>query len=336
MPAHPTWQQVADLAAKADGAQPGMKGICLRGQPGWGQVLAPLTTVVNTFGGTWFDKDWNGPGRRARVQEGHQLLRRIWCASTARSVRRSPASPSASPISSRARSRCGTTPRRPPARSRPRARPSPARSATSRHRSSRRRRRAGSTRGRGPSRRPAITVEGLEVRLVGIEQGLRETRRQQARLGQRPGRQARLDLHQPRLPQDRERVRQADAHRDPDRRTRRSPGVQPRPTGRHPVRRHPRVHRLRHQGLPVDQFGDRRQGVGRQRALGRARTSRPPSARPTRSERSDADDERTARCGASVGRTTTVRRDPPRRPSARSQRGSAGCGARRCCPAWSS
>ena len=49
---------MADLAAKVDGAQPDMKGICLRGQPGWGQVFAPLTTVVNTFGGTWFDKDW--------------------------------------------------------------------------------------------------------------------------------------------------------------------------------------------------------------------------------------------------------------------------------------
>ena len=58
MPAHPTWRQVADLAAKADGAEPGMKGICLRGLPGWGEVMAPLTTVVNTFGGTWFDKDW--------------------------------------------------------------------------------------------------------------------------------------------------------------------------------------------------------------------------------------------------------------------------------------
>jgi sorbitol/mannitol transport system substrate-binding protein len=56
---NPTWDEVAALAAKADGAAPGMKGICLRGQPGWGQVFAPLTTVVNTFGGTWFDKDWN-------------------------------------------------------------------------------------------------------------------------------------------------------------------------------------------------------------------------------------------------------------------------------------
>ncbi|WP_333771426.1 ABC transporter substrate-binding protein [Streptomyces sp. IBSBF 2435] len=58
MPANPTWQQVADLAAKTDGAQSGMKGICLRGQPGWGELIAPLTTMVNTMGGTWFDKDW--------------------------------------------------------------------------------------------------------------------------------------------------------------------------------------------------------------------------------------------------------------------------------------
>lgn len=58
MPAHPTWQQVADLAAETDGARSGMRGICLRGLPGWGELMAPLTTVVNTFGGTWFDKDW--------------------------------------------------------------------------------------------------------------------------------------------------------------------------------------------------------------------------------------------------------------------------------------
>lgn len=58
MPEKPTWQQVADIAAKVDGAEPGMKGICLRGQPGWGQLFAPLTTVVNTFGGTWFEQDW--------------------------------------------------------------------------------------------------------------------------------------------------------------------------------------------------------------------------------------------------------------------------------------
>ncbi|MDG9728005.1 MULTISPECIES: ABC transporter substrate-binding protein [unclassified Streptomyces] len=58
MPEHPTWTQVAELAAELDGAEPDMKGICLRGLPGWGELMAPLTTVVNTFGGTWFDTDW--------------------------------------------------------------------------------------------------------------------------------------------------------------------------------------------------------------------------------------------------------------------------------------
>ncbi|WP_238413046.1 extracellular solute-binding protein [Saccharothrix deserti] len=58
MPERPTWQQVADIAAAVDGARPGMKGICLRGLPGWGELGAPLTSIVNTFGGTWFDKDW--------------------------------------------------------------------------------------------------------------------------------------------------------------------------------------------------------------------------------------------------------------------------------------
>jgi len=58
LPEHPTWDQVATAAAKLDGAEPGMKGICLRGLPGWGEVFAPLTTVVNTYGGTWFTQDW--------------------------------------------------------------------------------------------------------------------------------------------------------------------------------------------------------------------------------------------------------------------------------------
>ncbi|WP_328408202.1 sugar ABC transporter substrate-binding protein [Streptomyces violaceus] len=58
VPAHPTWQQIAGIAAEVDGAEPGMRGICLRGLAGWGELGAPLTSVVNTFGGTWFTKDW--------------------------------------------------------------------------------------------------------------------------------------------------------------------------------------------------------------------------------------------------------------------------------------
>jgi sorbitol/mannitol transport system substrate-binding protein len=73
MPAQPTWQEVADIAARVDGAQPGMAGICLRGQPGWGQVFAPLTTVVNTFGGTWFTKDWQAEVDDAKFREATQF-----------------------------------------------------------------------------------------------------------------------------------------------------------------------------------------------------------------------------------------------------------------------
>ncbi|MBV6760395.1 sugar ABC transporter substrate-binding protein [Rhodococcus opacus] len=58
MPENPTWDQVADLAAKIDGTD-GAKGICLRGLAGWGQNLAVLNTIVNTFGGQWYDMDWN-------------------------------------------------------------------------------------------------------------------------------------------------------------------------------------------------------------------------------------------------------------------------------------
>ncbi|WP_245753725.1 ABC transporter substrate-binding protein [Geodermatophilus ruber] len=79
MPARPTWPEVADIAARVDGAEPGMAGICLRGQPGWGQLIAPLTTVVNTFGGTWFTKDWqaevNGEGFTEATQFYVDLVR---------------------------------------------------------------------------------------------------------------------------------------------------------------------------------------------------------------------------------------------------------------------
>ncbi|MGW7001596.1 ABC transporter substrate-binding protein [Streptomyces sp. NPDC054933] len=59
MPAHPTWTQVATLADKLNDPAHHMAGICLRGVPGWGENLAPLNTVINTFGGRWYDPQWN-------------------------------------------------------------------------------------------------------------------------------------------------------------------------------------------------------------------------------------------------------------------------------------
>jgi sorbitol/mannitol transport system substrate-binding protein len=59
MPANPTWQQIAALAAKANNTSKNVAGICLRGLTGWGDNLASLDTVINTMGGAWFDKNWN-------------------------------------------------------------------------------------------------------------------------------------------------------------------------------------------------------------------------------------------------------------------------------------
>jgi sorbitol/mannitol transport system substrate-binding protein len=54
---NPTWQEVAAAAKKVNTAD--TAGICLRGKPGWGDLFAPLTTVVQTFGGTWYDQNWD-------------------------------------------------------------------------------------------------------------------------------------------------------------------------------------------------------------------------------------------------------------------------------------
>ena len=33
-------------------------GICLRGKPGWGENMAFFDTLVNAYGGQWFDMKW--------------------------------------------------------------------------------------------------------------------------------------------------------------------------------------------------------------------------------------------------------------------------------------
>jgi sorbitol/mannitol transport system substrate-binding protein len=67
MPAHPTWAQVADIARKID--KPDMAGICLRGKPGWGDLGASFTTVLNTMGGTWWSAKPDGAVDKAMVDQ---------------------------------------------------------------------------------------------------------------------------------------------------------------------------------------------------------------------------------------------------------------------------
>ncbi len=67
MPLHPTWNQVATIAKKVN--TPNMAGICLRGKPGWGDLGASFTTVLNTFGGTWWSAKPDGTPDKAQIDQ---------------------------------------------------------------------------------------------------------------------------------------------------------------------------------------------------------------------------------------------------------------------------
>ena len=58
MPMHPTWDQVAQFAKELNNPAQGTTGILLRGQSGWGMNMAALDTIINTYGGRWFDNNW--------------------------------------------------------------------------------------------------------------------------------------------------------------------------------------------------------------------------------------------------------------------------------------
>ena len=55
----PTWEEVREWAGELHGSEEGLAGICLRGKPGWGENMAFVSTLVNTYGGRWFDEEWN-------------------------------------------------------------------------------------------------------------------------------------------------------------------------------------------------------------------------------------------------------------------------------------
>ncbi|CAM2180169.1 Mannitol-binding protein [Paraburkholderia sacchari] len=59
MPEQPTYDQIKTFADKLNDPSKGIYGICLRGKAGWGENMAYVTTVVNTFGGRWFDEKWH-------------------------------------------------------------------------------------------------------------------------------------------------------------------------------------------------------------------------------------------------------------------------------------
>ena len=59
MPDAPTWADIKAAAAAMTDKSKEQYGICLRGKAGWGENMAFLTAMSNSYGAKWFDENWN-------------------------------------------------------------------------------------------------------------------------------------------------------------------------------------------------------------------------------------------------------------------------------------
>ncbi|MEO0362817.1 MAG: sugar ABC transporter substrate-binding protein, partial [Pseudomonadota bacterium] len=78
MPEAPTWDFIAEAAAAMTDKGAEQYGVCLRGKAGWGENMAFITTVANSFGARWFDEDWkpqlDSPEWKAAITFYNDLL----------------------------------------------------------------------------------------------------------------------------------------------------------------------------------------------------------------------------------------------------------------------
>ena len=58
MPDAPTWDDIRAAAEAMTDKDAEVYGICLRGKAGWGENMAFLTAMANSYGARWFDEEW--------------------------------------------------------------------------------------------------------------------------------------------------------------------------------------------------------------------------------------------------------------------------------------
>jgi len=58
MPEAPTWDFIGKAARKITDKKDEVYGICLRGKAGWGENMAFIDAMANSFGARWFDMKW--------------------------------------------------------------------------------------------------------------------------------------------------------------------------------------------------------------------------------------------------------------------------------------
>jgi sorbitol/mannitol transport system substrate-binding protein len=77
MPQEPTWQQVYEFAKAIHDPSKGIVGFTMRGTPGWGMSGAPFVTIVNAFGGKFFDMNWNAAVNTPEQRNAWEMYKKI-------------------------------------------------------------------------------------------------------------------------------------------------------------------------------------------------------------------------------------------------------------------
>ena len=79
MPDEPSWDEIYELAKAIHDPANGIVGMTMRGAPGWGMSGAPFVTMVNAYGGRFYDMDWSAtvdtPEQRAAWKMYKDILR---------------------------------------------------------------------------------------------------------------------------------------------------------------------------------------------------------------------------------------------------------------------
>lgn len=73
------WDFVKEAATKMTDRAAGVNGICLRGKAGWGENMAFITAMANSYGARWFDENWqpqfDQPEWKAALGDYVQLMK---------------------------------------------------------------------------------------------------------------------------------------------------------------------------------------------------------------------------------------------------------------------
>jgi len=79
MPESLNWDFVKEAATKMTDRAAGVNGICLRGKAGWGENMAFITAMANSYGARWFDENWqpqfDQPEWKAALGDYVQLMK---------------------------------------------------------------------------------------------------------------------------------------------------------------------------------------------------------------------------------------------------------------------